>query len=95
MVAKTMLQKGGMLVSCDFSGKMMELVKEKYDDLEWSSGYSDVQGNKYHITTESLYQLGDHSFDVEEAFKKHTDSETNKLVLGCQANNESLPFKDE
>ncbi|CDW78817.1 UNKNOWN [Stylonychia lemnae] len=95
MVAKTMLQKGGALVSCDFSGKMMELTKQKYDDLNWSSGYTDVAGNKYYITSESLLPLGDHSFDLEEELKKHVENENDRFVFGCQANNESLPFKDD
>ncbi|CDW81850.1 UNKNOWN [Stylonychia lemnae] len=95
IVAKTMLQKGGVLVSCDFSSKMMKLTKQKYDDLNWSSGYTDVIGNRYDITTEALLPLGEHSFDLEEEIKKHNQNESDRFVFGCQANNESLPFKDD
>ncbi|CDW71332.1 ubiquinone menaquinone biosynthesis methyltransferase [Stylonychia lemnae] len=95
MLAKTMLQKGGALVIGDISSKMMELVQSKFDDKELSSGYTDVAGNKYHITTEPLLPLGDHTFDIEEEIKKHTENESDRIVFGSQANNESLPFKDE
>ena len=64
-----MLKKGGVLVLGDISSKMMQLVKDKFDDLEWSGGYTNIEGNKYSINSELVVPLEDHSIDLEEIIK--------------------------
>ncbi|CDW79798.1 coq5 family protein [Stylonychia lemnae] len=90
--SSTILQKGGVLVSCDFSGKMMELTNTKFQESEWGS---QISGNSFNITPEQLTQLGDHSYDLENQISKYMENEHNRFFMGCQANNESLPFKND
>ena len=70
----------------------MEYTKQKYDDP--SQEYNLIPGNKHFIRTDDLLPIGEHSFDLEEEIAKHRENESDRLVLGCRANNESLPFKD-
>ncbi len=71
----------------------MVKTKAKYEPEE--SFYSSICGNKVLIRTDDVAPLGEHSFDLEEEIKKHTESPEDRFVFGCKANNESLPFKDE
>jgi ubiquinone/menaquinone biosynthesis C-methylase UbiE len=92
VLAKSFLKRGAVLVACDFSEQMMVKTKAKFDDA--SEEYNMIAYNKHSIRTESLLPLGDHSFDLEQAITTLRSSETDRLVFGCQANNESLPFAD-
>ena len=67
--AKTILQKGSVLVSCDISESMMKLTKAKYEDVE--NNYSLISTNKYSITTDLVQPLGEHAFDLEAEITKH------------------------
>src|SRR5690606_35859840 len=84
---------GSILVATDFSGSMMEMVKDKFNDSE--NGYSSIAGNKHFIRTDDLLPLGEHTFDIEAEAKKYIENDSDRLVFGCKANNEFLPFKDE
>lgn len=94
VLASTYLQRGAVLVSTDFSAEMMVLAKKRFDDKEISQSYTSNPANKYHIIADEVLPLGDHSFDIEQALKEQNIEATDRFVLGCQANNESLPFKD-
>ena len=72
---------------------MIQALKTKFDDP--SSNFINIPGNKFYATPDLLVPMGEKSFDVEEAIKKHTEKDTDKFVFACRANNEALPFKDE
>ena len=96
--AKTLLKKGGAIVCTDLSERMMFKCREKFEDKDFSSGFSDVKGNSFEIRDEEVLPFDNHSFDLEEeVIKRHLNvlDLEGKLVFGCKANNESLPFKDE
>ena len=83
-LAKTMLQRGGVLVSCDISDEMINLAKHKFED----------QDIKAVIKTEELVPVGQQDFDLEGFLRDQEVGESDRMVLGCLANNECLPFKD-
>ena len=91
-LAKTMLQRGGVLVSCDISDEMINLAKHKFEDP--ASEYSVIEGNKAVIKTEELVPVGQQDFDLEGFLRDQEVGESDRMVLGCLANNECLPFKD-
>jgi ubiquinone/menaquinone biosynthesis C-methylase UbiE len=62
-LAKTMLQRGSVLVSTDISAQMIKLSKAKFDDP--SSDYLSIPGNKFISKPEGLGDLGTHSWDLE------------------------------
>ncbi len=92
-LAKTMLARGSALVSCDISEEMIKLTKSKFEDPQ--SEYFIVPGNKASITVEELAPLGSHEFDLEQRLKSEGITDKDRFVLGCLANNESLPFKPD
>ena len=83
-LAKTMLQRGGVLVSCDISDEMINLAKHKFED----------QDIKAVIKAEELVPVGQQDFDLERFLRDQEVGESDRMVLGCLANNECLPFKD-
>ena len=93
-LAKTMLQRGSVLVSTDISAEMIKLSKVKFDDP--NSDYSSVPGNKYISKPEGLGDLGTHNWDLEVFIEEELQFKgTDRAVIAAAANNESLPFKDE
>ena len=53
MLANTFLKQGGVLVSCDFSIKMMEALKNSFENEECD--YTKVPGNKLSVDLETDY----------------------------------------
>ena len=51
-LAKTMLQRGSVLVSTDISAEMINLLKTKFDDP--NSDYCSIPGNKFISKPEGL-----------------------------------------
>ena len=49
MLAQSWLKKGGVLVSCDYSGAMMQCVAKNYNDED--NDFNLVPGNKSFIDT--------------------------------------------
>ena len=99
MLAQNFLKQKSVLVSCDFSGAMVNKLYQNY--AESNNDYSKVEGNKFLIDTKTNYNefaddtntiLKNH-FDVEKIITEQGDFR--KLVLGCQANNEILPFPND
>ena len=87
-----------MLVSCDFSSAMVAKLGANYEpaDFCW------VPGNKFVLEKEVDYCEGGgedklkHRCDLEQVVRASTNGEAfRKLVYGCRANNELLPFADE
>ena len=72
-----------MLVACDFAKQMMELVKEKFDDENWSESYTSVKGNKHHIIGDEVLPLDQHTFDIENVLREQNVSENDRFVFGC------------
>eukprot|EP00347_Sterkiella_histriomuscorum_P001934 403370107 len=95
LLASHYLKRGSALVSCDFSKQMMEMTQAKFQDKEVSGSYTYVPGNKFKIVADEVVPFGDHSFDIEEQLRENGVTENERFVFGCQANNESLPFKDQ
>jgi len=56
VLAKSFLQRGAVLVSCDFSEKMMERTKTKIDDPK--EDYNLISWNKHFVRTDELLPLG-------------------------------------
>lgn len=52
-----------------------------------------IPGNKALVEVKEHGNLGEHCFDIEEVRSKLVESESDRLIYGCNANNESLPFK--
>lgn len=98
-LATSFLKRGGVLVSCDYSKNMVDNVIERYNSDD--TDYSLVKGNKFVGETEKDYtECTDDSgtklkYDCDlEAIVKSQEP-FRKLVYGCQANNEILPFMNE
>lgn len=100
MLASSFLKNKGVLVSCDFSGAMVNRLQENYSQLEEENDYVRVQGNKYVVDLQTDFcEFSDETCtalknkcDLESIIKDQGDFR--KLVYGCQANNELLPFPD-
>jgi len=98
MLANSFLKKGGVLVSCDYSSAMVEMLAKNYahEDCE----YSLVPNNKVLVDTATDYlAFADdtnltlkNTCDIENIISQQ--GEFRKFVYGCQANNELLPFPD-
>ena len=91
-LAKTMLQRGSVLVSTDISEEMIKQTKAKIESE--GSEYLTIKGNQAEIRVEELAPIGDKTFDLEKYLSDKGFSESNRYVLGSLANNESLPFKN-
>lgn len=87
-LAKTMLQRGGVLVATDFSEKFIDIMVEKFESAE--EDYSKVEGNKYKVEAKDLPE----GFDLNAFLKDQNFKDTERFVLGAVANNECLPFAD-
>jgi ubiquinone/menaquinone biosynthesis C-methylase UbiE len=90
-----MLKRGSVLVSADISEEMIKLLKGRFEDPD--SEYLIIPGNKCEIKIEELAPLGKQDFDLEGYLKGHQQlqfTDQDRMVLGCLANNECLPFKD-
>ena len=89
----------GVLVSCDFSNGMVKKLKRNYN--EGDHDYNKVPGNKSVIDDQTDYlALSDEDntklknmCDVQKIIDEQGDFR--KLVIGCQANNELLPFPSD
>lgn len=66
-LAKTMLQRGAVLVNCDISEEMIKLARHKFEDP--ASDYLVVPGNKVVMRTEELVPLGQQDFDLNQFLK--------------------------
>ena len=86
-------------MSCDYSQAMVKKLKEKYS--EGGHDFIKVPGNKAVIDDETDYlSFSDetntklkNTCDVQKIIDGQGDFR--KLVIGCQANNEFLPFPDQ
>ena len=98
-LAMSFLKRGAVLVSCDFSKNMVDKLVALYqsDDTDFTL----VKDNKFVGETDKDYSefVDDsctklkHQCDLEAIIK--SQEPFRKLVYGCQANNELLPFADE
>ena len=98
-LASCFLKKGGVLVSCDYSKNMVEKLSANYNTDE--NDYTLVKGNKFvgemdkdftEFADESCTKLK-YQCDLDSIIK--SQEPFRKLVYGCQANNEILPFTDQ
>ena len=69
---------------------MMKLTKHKFEDPV--SEYLVIPGNKAIVKPEELVPIGQQDFDLEKFLKDQSFEESDRMVLGCLANNECLPF---
>ena len=53
MLAQTFLKKGGVLVSCDFSGEMVNKVHHNFNQKD--NDFVRVEGNKFLIDNQTNY----------------------------------------
>lgn len=83
-----------MVVASDYSSQMIELMKNRFEDSDLSESYTAVSHNKFHILSSEVAPKDDHSFDIENIRQEKGIQETDRFIFGCQADNESLPFKD-
>ena len=89
MLANTFLKPQGVLVSCDYSEKMVDKVRANLEE----SDYAQVPGNKYAMAEKDLAESENFpSLDLDGIIA--AQGEFRKFVFGCRANNELLPFKD-
>lgn len=89
-LAKTMLQRGGVLVSTDISEEMIKLLQLKFMR---DKDYESIKGNHFDIKVEEIQTQ---NFDLEAYLSKMDfDPLNERLVLGRLANNEALPFNDD
>lgn len=88
---------GGVLVSCDISGKMVQKIKANYEGEDCE--YKLVPGNKFVVDTETNYaEFKDpNSLKATVDLSKMLDSHQpfRKFVFACQATNELLPFESQ
>lgn len=86
----------GVLVACDLAPQMIQLLKANFSDA--SNDYCQVPGNKSLVDTETNFcelnadQSLKHKVDLPAIIQGQGDFR--KLVYGCVANNEVLPFGD-
>ena len=86
----------GVLVSCDLAPQMIHLLKANFDNQ--TNDFSQIPGNKSLIDTETNYcelnadQTLANKVDLQSIISSQGDFR--KLVYGCIANNEILPFGD-
>ncbi|TNV76995.1 hypothetical protein FGO68_gene5570 [Halteria grandinella] len=81
-LAKTMLQRGAVLVSTDISEEMIGMYKEKFEGDE---DFTQLKNNKLSII----------KGDIENGFNPESYFEDGKRsVVAGLANNEALPFTD-
>lgn len=98
-LAMHFLKRGGVLVSCDFSKNMIDKLQARYQSDD--NDYTLVKDNKF--VAEADRDFTEFSDDTCTKLKHQCDLEAivksqepfRKLVYGCLANNELLPFGDE
>ena len=88
MLASNIMPIGSVLVSTDFSGNMMNKLRNNYADK--NNDYPLIEGNK------SLFDMTNGNFDKKYDIDQIISEQGTfrKFVFGCQANNEFLPFSD-
>lgn len=98
MLASSFLKPKGVLVSCDYSNAMVKRLQENYHSEH--SDFLKVQGNKFQYDSTDYTEFADDSnkslknkCDLDQIISQQGDFR--KFVLGCQANNEILPFADQ
>ena len=91
--AKTMLQRGAVVVSTDISEEMIKMSKNRFEDPQ--NDYLAIHGNKAKISPSELAPLGTKEWNLEKILKEDLDfTENDRAVIAGIANNESLPFND-
>lgn len=97
LIAQSYLRPdSSVLVSCDYSNAMVQKLGTNYA----TSDFSMVAGNKYAIDSVDYCEMvGDSQLknqcDLDAVIAKHGGEGFRKLVYGCRANNELLPFANE
>lgn len=75
-----MLEKGATLVCTDLCPDMLIRAKDRFEKSEWA------QSNKVKFIMDEV----EAGYDIETL----RENESDRVVFGCLANNECLPFKD-
>jgi len=97
VLATNFLKKDGVLVSCDFSKEMIKKLTKNY--VEEENDYMLVKGNKFAETERDFTELDEsktklkYTCDLDSIIEQQKPFR--KLVFGCQANNEIMPFPDQ
>jgi len=84
LIAKSFINDGALLVSCDFSHEMVKMMKERYAD----SGFTKEEG-----VSVSFYEV-DHTKSTDSRCEGLDQPIERKRVVGCIADNMRLPFDD-
>lgn len=74
MLATSFLKNKGVLVSCDYSGGMVNRLLENYSQVEEENEYARVEGNKYVI--EQKTDFSEFSDQTGTTLKNTCDIET-------------------
>ena len=88
--AKTLMQRGATIVCTEISQKMLEMAQQKFEDQE--NEFSCFSHNKIHFIQDETCLDGTNKQSIDD-FRNGFD-QRDRLVLGCIANNECLPFPD-
>lgn len=85
IIAKAFLSPGARLVSCDFSHNFVELMKERYQNSEFTK----IPANSVHVDMRDF--VSDSKLMADLPQPKGNE----RHVYGCMADNMRLPFADE
>ena len=72
---------------------MLKLTEDTLNNPQ--NHFIDVTGNQVNISSDLLLPIGEKGYNIEEDIKKYQEHEKGKLVLGCRAAMEYLPFQNE
>lgn len=92
-LAKTMLQRGAVVVSTDISEEMIKMSKKRFEDPK--NEYYAIPGNKAKVTASELAPFGTKEWNLEKVLSDELNfTESDRAVIAGIGNNESLPFTD-
>ena len=78
--AKTMLQRGGVIVSTDISEEMIKLTQNRFEDPK--NDYIVIPGNKVSINASEIAPLGTKDWDLEKVLlENHNFTENDRAVI--------------
>ena len=62
-LAKSMLQRGSVIVGTDISEEMIKMSKLKFEDAD--NDFNKIPGNKSFVTASELAPFGSHEWNLE------------------------------
>lgn len=83
LLASTYLQRGGVVVACDFSSKMIEAMKRRFENPDLSESFSAISSNKFKIVPEPVAQQENNLLDIEKLLVEENVRDNDRFIFGC------------